>query len=116
MIENNRRWLAGWGLLLAMLVCSSASAESWQAGVARVVITPDEPMWMSGYGGRDHAAEGKLHELFARATVLKDSTGTTAVFIATDLIGVPVKMVQAVSTAVEKQHRSEEHTSELQSQ
>ncbi len=104
MIENRRCWIVGWGLLLVMLVGQSASAESWQAGVARVVITPDEPMWMSGYGSRDHAAEGKLHELYARATVLRDSTGTTAVFIATDLIGVPVKMVQAVSAAVEKQH------------
>ena len=104
MIENTRRWLVGCGLLLVLFVCRSANAQSWQAGVARVVITPEQLMWMSGYGSRDHAAEGKLHDLFARASVLRDSTGTTAVFISMDLIGVPPKLVQAVSAAVEKQH------------
>jgi hypothetical protein len=80
------------------------AADSWQAGVARVVITPDKPMFLSGYGGRDHNAEGKVHDLYARAAAIKDPQGSTAVFISTDLIGVPIKMVGVVAAAVEKQH------------
>jgi len=30
------------------------SNTGWKAGVARVIITPKESMWMAGYGGRDH--------------------------------------------------------------
>ena len=78
-----------------------ASDTSWQAGVARVVITPQEPMFLSGYGGRDHAAEGKIHDLYARATALRDANGETAVFVATDLVGVPIKMVRAISPVIE---------------
>ena len=31
----------------------------WQVGAAKTVITPDEPMWMSGYASRDRPADGK---------------------------------------------------------
>ena len=37
---------------------SSAPAADWQAGAASVKITPERLMWMSGYGSRNHPAEG----------------------------------------------------------
>ncbi len=45
----------------------------WKAGVASVVITPEEPMWMAGYASRDKPSEGKTHDLFAKALALEDS-------------------------------------------
>src|SRR5688572_410894 len=57
----------------ALLTISAASyaaepeASTWKAGVATVVITPDGPMWMAGYAARDKPAEGKLHDLKAKA-------------------------------------------------
>jgi neutral ceramidase len=45
----------------------AAAADEWPVGVARAVITPTERMWMSGYGARDHAAEGTLHDLHVKA-------------------------------------------------
>lgn len=103
----NRKLLALTVLLLLTTVELSRvqAAEQWQAGVARLVITPDEPMWMSGYGGRDHAAEGKVHDLYARAAALQSPDGTTTVVISLDLIGVPIKMVQVVAAEIEKQHK-----------
>ena len=83
---------------------SSNDPGAWQAGVSRVVITPPEFMWMSGYGGRDHPAEGKVHDLYARATALRDPKGETVVFVATDLVGVPRSMASTVSAAAEKKH------------
>lgn len=80
---------------------NSAEEVAWEAGVSRVVITPDKPIWLSGYGGRDHAAEGKVTDLFARAAAIRDSKGETAVFVSLDLIGVPIKMVREVSSIVE---------------
>ena len=44
------------------------SNTGWKAGVARVVITPEQSMWMAGYGGRDHSSEGTIHDLWAKAT------------------------------------------------
>jgi len=47
------RWL---GILLAVLAGTTARAQdkpaaTWKAGVAKIVITPDKLMWMSGYVG-----------------------------------------------------------------
>jgi neutral ceramidase len=83
---------------------TSTKASSWQAGVSRVVITPPEFIWMSGYGGRAHPAEGKIHDLYARATAIRDAKGETVVFVATDLVGVPKAMATMVAEAVEKTH------------
>ena len=80
------------------------TADAWLAGVSRVVITPPEFIWMSGYGGRSHAAEGKVHDLYARATVIRDAKGETVVFVATDLVGVPKVMATTVAAAAEKKH------------
>ena len=63
--------------------------EGWKAGVSRVAITPKESMWMAGYGSRDHASEGTLHELWAKALFLEDSNGKRAVLVTTDLVGIP---------------------------
>ena len=89
-------------VLMPAATRTGTATDSWQAGVARVVITPDEPMWLSGYGGRSHAAEGKVTDLFARAAAIRDATGETAVIVSLDLIGVPVRMVHEVSAVIEK--------------
>jgi hypothetical protein len=36
----------------------SAAADDWKVGLAKVVITPDEPVWLSGYSSRTAPAEG----------------------------------------------------------
>jgi len=64
----------------------------WKAGVARVVITPEQSMWLAGYGGRDHSSEGTIHDLWAKALVLEDANGEQAVLVTTDLLGFPKNM------------------------
>ncbi|MEX2564795.1 MAG: neutral/alkaline non-lysosomal ceramidase N-terminal domain-containing protein [Cyclobacteriaceae bacterium] len=82
-------------LILQVLIIMGATAHQkegdqlWQAGVARVAITPDEPMWMAGYASRDRPSEGTLHELWAKALVLEDINQNRMVFISTDLVGIP---------------------------
>ena len=34
-------------------ICSSAGDGVWQVGLGRADITPQEPILLSGYGGRD---------------------------------------------------------------
>ena len=43
---------------LALGLACPAAAEGWQAGTARVAITPREPMWMAGYGVAEQALRG----------------------------------------------------------
>jgi hypothetical protein len=64
------------------------AAAEWKAGVARVRITPEEPLWMSGYAARDRPAEGTLHDLWAKALALDDEQGRRAVLVTMDLCGI----------------------------
>ncbi|MCS7044992.1 MAG: neutral/alkaline non-lysosomal ceramidase N-terminal domain-containing protein [Gemmataceae bacterium] len=65
-----------------------ASPPLWHAGVAKVNITPDKPLWMAGYSSRTKPAEGKETDLWAKALVLEDSEGRRGVLITLDLVGI----------------------------
>ncbi len=62
--------------------------EKWKAGIATTVITPAQPMWMSGYAARTKPSEGKVHDLHAKALALEDNQGTRFVIVTVDLLGV----------------------------
>src|SRR5438876_663757 len=75
-------------LFAALVLASPVSAQShWKAGVASIVITPQESMWLAGYGNRTKPSEGVLQELHAKALVLEDETGARTVLITSDLLG-----------------------------
>jgi neutral ceramidase len=71
------------------LSAQTTSYKGWKAGVARVVITPDQPLWMAGYANRDHPSEGKIVDLWAKALALQDSAGKQVVLVTADLVGIP---------------------------
>lgn len=62
--------------------------EKWKAGIATTVITPAQPMWMSGYAARTKPSEGKVHDLHAKALALEDNQGSRFVIVTVDLLGV----------------------------
>src|SRR5262245_8673767 len=85
-------------------VASAAFAqEAWKAGVAKTVITPKQYMWMSGYGGRNNPAEGKVHELWAKALVLEDVAGRRCVLVTMDLVGIDAGLAGDVCNDLKKQ-------------
>src|SRR5438034_11167711 len=79
-------------------------AGGWKAGVAKVTITPEHLMWMSGYAARTKPAEGKLHDLWAKALVLEDSQGQRGVLVTMDLVGIPRDLSVAVCSELQKQY------------
>ena len=83
---------------------AAASAADFKAGVARVDITPEVPIWMSGFAARKQAADGVMHSLWAKALALEDGKGNRAVIVTTDLIGLPRGISDLVSARVQKEH------------
>jgi hypothetical protein len=83
----------------------AAAPPGWKAGVAKVVITPPGPMWMSGYASRDKPADGVLHDLWAKALALEDPAGNRLVLITADLIGTTRALTGAVAAHLERAHR-----------
>jgi neutral ceramidase len=88
---------------LALFSLPTVAAEPmFRAGVARASITPKEFMWMAGYGSRTKIAEGKTHDLFAKALAIEDDHGQRLVLVTTDLIGLPRSVSEAVFNSVKE--------------
>ena len=66
-----------------------ASDLGWKAGVAKVKITPEKPIWMMGYGSRDHVMEGVRQDVWAKALALEDKDGRVGVIVTMDLCSIP---------------------------
>jgi neutral ceramidase len=75
----------------------------WKAGTAQRNITPMNPLWMAGYGIRNHPAEKKETDLWAKMLVLEDRGGSRAVLITLDLLGMERSLVQSICARLEKQ-------------
>jgi neutral ceramidase len=98
---KTRTWTR-WAFVLALLsTCGPVLAADFQAGVARVKITPPQPFWMSGYAARTHPSEGVYQDLWAKALALRDGEGHRAVLVTTDLIGLPRAISDEVAARVE---------------
>jgi hypothetical protein len=95
--------LSIWAVSFAFLIFPAVDAASFKAGVAKVVITPDYDMWMSGYASRDRPSEGKVHDLHAKALALQDGEGNRCVLLTTDLIGLPGRFSEKVATIIEQE-------------
>ncbi|WP_235963467.1 neutral/alkaline non-lysosomal ceramidase N-terminal domain-containing protein [Tautonia rosea] len=100
-----------WGLcylMIAILGQQSSANDSegppnfWKAGVARIVITPEEDVWLAGYGSK-RVPDGKLHELWAKAVCLEDADGNQAVLITSDFQGIPKGMSDRVFDRLKEQ-------------
>lgn len=102
MRHSRRRSNGAFALSLA-LAASTGFAADFKAGVARVDITPQGPIWMSGYGDRKHPSEGVLQPLFAKALAIEDDKGGRVVIVGTDLIGLPRQMSDEVAARIQQQ-------------
>ncbi|MFO7973953.1 MAG: neutral/alkaline non-lysosomal ceramidase N-terminal domain-containing protein [Candidatus Hydrogenedentota bacterium] len=89
---------------LGAFAADVGTGSGWRAGVARVDITPDEPLWIAGYAARDRAAEGVIHPLWVKALALEDARGQRALLLTTDLIGFPRDMAETLLARIEATH------------
>lgn len=73
-------------LVVVSGVWAGNSAGSLRAGAAKVDITPQKPVRMSGYRGRTGLSQG-VHDPLSARVVAFDSGGKRLVLVSTDLIG-----------------------------
>ncbi len=89
--------------LFFLLLASAAGAE-YRAGVARLKITPQRPIYLSGYAARTHASTGIAGELWAKALAIEDHKHGRVVIVSTDLIGLPRAVADIVAARVAKEY------------
>jgi neutral/alkaline ceramidase-like enzyme len=83
---------------------SAPSRPAWSAGVARVEVTPREPIFMKGYGSRTKPSEGVREPLFVKVLALRDETGATSVLVTSDLHSYTRRMSDTIADAVQKRY------------
>lgn len=90
-------------LVVALLAAWSVGAvraeapPAWKAGLAQAKITPEKPMWLAGYGGRNRPSEGTLHDLWLKVLVLEAPGPKRGVVVTSDLLGFPKGMSERIA-------------------
>jgi len=95
-------WIALLALVLPLAASQGQDAD-WKVGLARVKVTPEQPVFMSGYASRNKPFEGVHDDLFAKAIVLEDSAGTRAVLVTSDLIGFTADIAKPIRERIAKE-------------
>ncbi len=103
-LKKNLQRNAALLLFIFVVFCNPVMGQTWKAGVARTIITPQKPMWMAGYASRDRPSEGTRHDLWAKALLLEDENGKRSVLVSTDLVGIRQEMSNKVRNRLEKQY------------
>ena len=91
-------------IALLFIFAVSLPAATWKAGTAKANITPKQPIWMAGYGGRNKESEGVLHPLWAKALALEDAKGNRAVIIGTDTLGMTASIYAILMARLARAH------------
>ena len=86
-------------------IVACGAERGWQAGVARVNISPELPIWLSGYAVRNKPATTKNDDLWAKALVIEDAAGHRAVLVTMDLVGVDRELSQVVCERIGKKFK-----------
>ena len=88
---------------LALLLALPALAAGYRAGTARTEITPDLPVWLSGYAARTHPANHVLQPLWAKALAIDDGRHGRVVIVTSDVLGLPPEMADDIAARCSKQ-------------
>jgi hypothetical protein len=84
-------------LAIVVTAFTNVAAEPpWRVGVAKVDITPTEPVRLSGYGNRREETTNIVQHIWAKALALQAGNGAPAVLLTVDNCGVPAAMREAV--------------------
>lgn len=83
----------------------AAAEKGWQAGIAKVNITPELPIWLSGYASRDKPATSKHDDLWAKALVIEDAAGHRAALVTMDLVGIDRELSVEVCRRIETKYK-----------
>ena len=80
-----------------------AAPKPLNIGLARVSITPETPVRLTGYSSRDIPFEGVQHELWAKAMAFGDEKKGHHIIISLDILGIPHRVTERVRDALAKE-------------
>lgn len=92
-------------ILIPLLLSAFAiNASPLRAGVGRVDVTPEGPIWMSGYAARTHPSEGVLTRLWIKALAIESAPAEKIVIVTADVVGIPRAVSDEAAARAAKQY------------
>jgi hypothetical protein len=100
-----QRFIRFWMLAAICLssVASLAAGKEQLAGVAKIDITPDYPVRLSGYAVRKGESEGVAQRIWARALAIGSDSDGPAILVTVDNCGVPANVRDEVVKRLKKE-------------
>ena len=83
----------------AIKTVSADRPNTWQVGFGRRIITPQNDVWLAGYGMK-RAAESKIHDLWVKVMALKGPDGREIVLVTTDHMGMSKTVYESLYSKV----------------
>ena len=83
-----------------LLVTLSSWGSDFRVGIARRSITPEFPIWLNGYAGREKPSEGKSHDLWVKALVIEENSGSKVIIVTVDVLGLSREITGQVADRV----------------
>ena len=78
------------------------SETNYQVGAAKIDITPDFPVRLSGYGGRRDEADSVEQRIWAKALAIRNEAESPALLMTVDNCGVPDYITEEVATELNR--------------
>ena len=91
-------------VLLGFLIALPLVAGDLQVGIGRIKITPEKPIYLSGYAARKKPSEGVKLDIWAKAMAFQDTKNGKVVIVTTDLIGMSRSISERIGAEVEKKY------------
>ncbi len=79
-------------------------AYEWQAGFGKRVITPQNDVWLAGYGTK-RPGEGTIHDLWVKVMALESPEGKRIVLVTTDHMGMSKTVYESIYSKVKKLYK-----------
>ncbi|MFZ0281074.1 MAG: neutral/alkaline non-lysosomal ceramidase N-terminal domain-containing protein [Bacteroidales bacterium] len=76
----------------------------FSAGLGRKTITPETPVWLSGYAARTKPSTEVLHDLWAKALVIEDEKDNRIIIVTLDIIGLSHELSEEIVKRVVEKH------------
>ncbi|MEX2569027.1 MAG: neutral/alkaline non-lysosomal ceramidase N-terminal domain-containing protein, partial [Cyclobacteriaceae bacterium] len=99
-LKNNKRSLLLIVALAIQVVCFAEKNKPLNVGVAKIDITPEIPVRLTGYSSRDDPFQGVHHQLWGKAMAFGDEKTGYSIIITVDLLGIPHKITEKVRLAL----------------
>lgn len=93
-----------WRIWIGLALALPLAAGDLQVGIGRIKITPEKPIFLSGYASRKKPSEGVKLDIWAKAMAISDKKNERVVIVTTDLIGMSRTLSERVGAEVEKKY------------